>query len=57
MFRRAAVAHKAPRLLGAAVIPSSSAEKVFAVLALSLSVGLVSVLIFGTYERRESVPG
>lgn len=57
LFRDTVIANKAPCLFGGAVVTSGMGTRVLALSTVFLSIGLISVLIFGTYERRESVPG
>ena len=56
-FRRDAVANKAPSLFSGSPIQTGPAVRALALLALVLVIGLILVLVFGTYERRERVAG
>ncbi|MGY6554925.1 MAG: HlyD family secretion protein [Wenzhouxiangella sp.] len=57
IFRECALAHGTPLLLGGVIVASTMGTKLVALSAVSLTVGLIAVLTFGTYERRERVPG
>ncbi len=57
LFRQHAVAHQAPRLFGGALVSSNVAARLLALFALSLTLGLIALLVLGTYELRERVPG
>lgn len=57
LFRQDAIKHSAPTLFGGTVVKSGKTVTVLALSAFMLVIGLILVLFFGTYERRERVPG
>jgi membrane fusion protein len=57
LFRLDAIDHKGHCLFAGSLVSSGKAVSLLAALASALSLALVLVLVFGSYERRERVPG
>lgn len=57
LFREEAVSHRAPTIFGGVMVYSGKTPAILAFIAFLLMLGLVAVLIFGTYDRKERVAG
>ena len=57
LFREEAISHRAPTLFGGVVVSSGRTPFILAAIAFLLMLGLIAILIFGTYDRKERVTG
>ncbi len=57
LFRKDAIDHKSPDVFGSIMVPQEKQMAALALVALALALGIICMLVFGEYERKERVAG